>query len=105
MGHQLQSWHDQSRAEGKHQRPESSSSKLNRDLHILQQQEAKYAGRAPLELLNQIHDHKQAIALTKQAIAGELSEAEWDMAVRPLWWTLTPAMPRSSLSMIWYFRY
>ena len=58
--------------------------KLNRDFHILQQQEAKYAGRAPLELLNQIDDHKQAIALTEQSIAGELAEAEWDKAVRPL---------------------
>ena len=39
--------------------------KLNKNLYILREREAKYAGNAPLELLNQIDDHKQAIDLTK----------------------------------------
>ena len=58
--------------------------KLNNNLNILREREAKYAGNAPPELLNQIADHEQAIALTKQAIAGDLTAAEWREALRPL---------------------
>ncbi len=58
--------------------------KLNRNLNTLRERESKYGGNAPLELLNQIEDHQQAIALTEQAIRGELSEAEWREALAPL---------------------
>lgn len=58
--------------------------KLRDNLNILREREAKYGGNAPLELLNQIDDHKQAIDLTRQAITGELSEADWRKALRPL---------------------
>jgi formylglycine-generating enzyme required for sulfatase activity len=58
--------------------------KLNENLNILREREAKYGGNAPLELLYQIGDHRQAIALTKQAIEGELNEAEWRAALKPL---------------------
>jgi tetratricopeptide (TPR) repeat protein len=58
--------------------------KLNRNLNTLKEREAKYGGNAPLELLNQIEDHQKAIALTEQAIRGELSEAEWREALAPL---------------------
>lgn len=58
--------------------------KLNDNLHILQQREAKYSGAAPVALLNQINDHHQAIALTEQTLAGDLSEAEWRRALQPL---------------------
>ena len=58
--------------------------KLNKNLHTLQQREAKFGGDAPVALLNQITDHQQAIALTEQASNGELSEAEWREALRPL---------------------
>ena len=58
--------------------------KLNENLQILQQREAKFAGNAPLELLNQINDHQQAIDLTRQAVTGELSEDEWREALKPL---------------------
>ena len=58
--------------------------KLNKDLHILEEREAKHAGNAPLGLLNQIDDHKKAIALTEQVIEGELSRAEWRAALKPL---------------------
>jgi hypothetical protein len=37
-----------------------------------------------LNLLNQIKDHRLTIDLTKQAIAGEISEAEWREMLRPL---------------------
>jgi hypothetical protein len=35
-------------------------------------------------LLNQISDHQQAIALTRQAIAGQLDKAGWREALKPL---------------------
>jgi len=34
--------------------------------------------------VNRIHAHKQAIALTQQAITGKLTEAEWREAMEPL---------------------
>ena len=58
--------------------------KLHQNLKILREREAKYGGNAPLDLLNQIEDHQKAITLTEQAIAGELSEAEWHEALAPL---------------------
>jgi tetratricopeptide (TPR) repeat protein len=58
--------------------------KLNKHLSILNERKAKYAGNAPLELLNQIEDHEQAITLTRQVITGELTEAEWREALEPL---------------------
>ncbi len=38
--------------------------KLNKNYNILREREAKHADRAPLDLLNQIDDHKQVIATT-----------------------------------------
>jgi hypothetical protein len=38
---------------------------LKKNLHTLRHREAKYAGIAPLDLLNQIDAHRQAIALTE----------------------------------------
>lgn len=58
--------------------------KLNKNLNILQEREAKYGGNAPLDLLNQIDDHKQAIDLTRQVITGEISEQEWEEALKSL---------------------
>jgi len=58
--------------------------KLHENLNILRESESKYGGNATLELLNQIEDHQKAIVLTKQAIQGELSEAEWRGKLRPL---------------------
>jgi hypothetical protein len=37
--------------------------KLQQNLNILREREAKYGGNAPLELLNQIDYHKSAIVL------------------------------------------
>ena len=58
--------------------------KLHKNLNTLREREAKHGGNAPLELLNQITDHEQAIALTEQAIEDEISEAEWREALEPL---------------------
>lgn len=58
--------------------------KLNENLNILKEREAKYGGSAPLDLLNQIGDHEQAITLTRQIITGELTEEEWREALKPL---------------------
>ncbi|GIK44083.1 MAG: hypothetical protein BroJett011_79160 [Chloroflexota bacterium] len=57
---------------------------LTQNLNTLRQREAKYGGNAPLELLNQIEDHQKAMALTEQALNGELSQAEWEEALKPL---------------------
>ncbi len=58
--------------------------KLNQNLQILQQREAKYGSNTPLDLLNQISDHKAAITLTEQALAGELTDDDWCEAMQPL---------------------
>jgi hypothetical protein len=58
--------------------------KLHTNLNTLREREAKHAGNAPLDLLNQIADHEKAIALTKQAIGGEITKAEWRDALKPL---------------------
>jgi hypothetical protein len=57
---------------------------LRKNLNILQERETKHANNAPLDLLNQIEDHQTAIGLTEQALAGEMDEAEWQEALRPL---------------------
>ena len=64
--------------------PAQFQTKLYENLAILREREAKYGGHAPLELLNQITDHRQAIGVTGRVIAGELSEAEWQEALQPL---------------------
>jgi hypothetical protein len=64
--------------------PQDFLVKLNQQLNLLTEREAKYGGNAPVELLNQIKDHRQAIALTQQAIAGELTEADWLDSLQPL---------------------
>ncbi len=61
-----------------------SLTQLNRNLKILREREAEYCGSAPAELVNQIADHQRAITLTGQAITGELGEADWREALRPL---------------------
>lgn len=58
--------------------------KLHRNLNTLKEREAKYLDNPPLELLNQIADHQQAITLTEQALRGDLSETEWREALAPL---------------------
>lgn len=58
--------------------------RTQQNLATLKEREAKYGGNAPVELLNQIEDHQQAIALTEQAIQGELGRAEWQEALEPL---------------------
>lgn len=58
--------------------------KLNKNLNTLREPEAKYAGNAPLELLNQIDDHEQAVELVKQAIDGDISPEDLDMGLAPL---------------------
>ncbi len=57
---------------------------LNDNLNTLREREAKYGGNAPLELLNQMSDHQTAIALTEQAIRGDLAESVWREQIRPL---------------------
>ena len=58
--------------------------RLHRNLMTLQEREAKYGGQAPLELINQIEDHKQAINLTEQALNGQITVVELKAALRPL---------------------
>jgi formylglycine-generating enzyme required for sulfatase activity len=57
------------------------------NLLILQEREANYSSNAPLELINQISNHFQAIDLIEQALAGKLTEEglqELKTALRPL---------------------
>ncbi|MCG3210961.1 MAG: hypothetical protein FOGNACKC_04597 [Anaerolineae bacterium] len=59
-------------------------SRLTENLQILREREAKYAGNAPIDLLNQIEDHHRAIKLTEQARVGQLPEFDWRDQLRPL---------------------
>ena len=56
--------------------PQTILLKLNQNLNIMQERKARYAGNAPLDLLNQIDDNNTAIYVTRQAITGVLKEAE-----------------------------
>jgi hypothetical protein len=38
----------------------------------------------PMELLNQIDDHKEAISLTEQVIEGKIDEAQWREGLKQL---------------------
>jgi len=58
--------------------------KLNNNLNTLREREAKYGSNVPLDLLNQIADHEQAIALTEQVLEDEITEDEWREAIEPL---------------------
>lgn len=64
--------------------PKTTLVQLNENLNILREREAKYAGNAPLELINQIGDHQKAINLTQQVMKGELTKPEWAEALSNL---------------------
>lgn len=64
--------------------PNVALRQFKKNLNILQEREAKWANTPPLELLNQIEDHRRAIALTEQLVADEMSEAEWREALQRL---------------------
>ena len=74
--------------------------KLNQNLNVLREREAKYAGQAPLALLNQIEDHRTAIELTRQALAGELSAAEWQAGLQPLLVAVDPLQAAQQIGLI-----
>jgi hypothetical protein len=57
---------------------------LTKNLSILLEREAKYGGNAPVDLLNQIDDHEQAIACIEQTLAGQLTPAQLAEALAPL---------------------
>jgi hypothetical protein len=63
---------------------------FTKNLTILQEREAKYAGAAPLSLLNQIEDYHKAIALIEQALAGQLLPAELEAGLASLNLELPP---------------
>ncbi|MDX1520199.1 MAG: hypothetical protein R3264_01055, partial [Anaerolineae bacterium] len=58
--------------------------KLRENRNTLEARKARWATDPPLGLLNQIADHKQAIDLTEQVIAGHLTEAQWREKLKPL---------------------
>ena len=64
--------------------PKTFLTQLHQNLALLHECEAKYAGNEPLDLLNQLSDHRQAISLTEQADRGEISGAAWREAMKPL---------------------
>jgi hypothetical protein len=58
--------------------------KLHKNLAIFQEREANFGSNIPLDLINQISNHKEAIALTEQVRCSELSETEWQEGILPL---------------------
>ncbi len=81
--------------------PQDFLIKLNKNLNTLQEREAQYGGDVPLDLLNQIDDHKTAIALTEQVIAGELSEAEWREGLKRIHSEFVGERPQRFLKPLW----
>jgi hypothetical protein len=47
---------------------------LNSNLNILHEREAKFGGAAPLTLLNQLDDYRQAIGLVESRLANQISD-------------------------------
>lgn len=54
----------------------------NRD--ILREREARYGGRPPLELFNQLQDYDEAIGLAEAAVEGKISRKEFIEEIKPL---------------------
>ncbi len=73
---------------------------LYKNLATLEERRAKYAGNAPLDLLNQIDDHHAAIDLTEQVIAGELTPDEWQTALLPLLISVAPFRAAQQIVLI-----
>lgn len=57
---------------------------LHVQLDLVKKDAAQYENTTPLILLDQVDNYQQAIALTEQAIRGELSKTEWRAAIMPL---------------------
>jgi tetratricopeptide (TPR) repeat protein len=57
---------------------------LHKNLHTLEEREAKYGLDVPLSLINQIEDHRKAIHLVGQAIRGDLSDEDLAEQLAPL---------------------
>lgn len=70
--------------------------KTRRNLRILQEREAKYGRDVPLELVNQIGDHEQAIVLLEETLAGEQTE----VAIQRLKAALRPLLVASNVETI-----
>ena len=68
---------------------------LNNNLSTLRKQEAAHGGEAnaPVNLLNQIAHHQEAIKITDQARIGDLTETEWREALAPLLVDQPPGQP------------
>jgi uncharacterized protein YjbI with pentapeptide repeats len=58
--------------------------KFNKSLNVLKERQAKWAGNEPPELIHLIEDYERAIELTEEAIAGEITKADWEEALGPL---------------------
>jgi len=64
--------------------------KLTDNLNALLEKEAGYNADPPLPLHNQIADHRTAIRLTEQHLAGDLTAAEWQAELQPLLLAVAP---------------
>jgi tetratricopeptide (TPR) repeat protein len=58
--------------------------RLHHQLNILKEREAKAGNNAPLDLLNQIDDHEQAITLVEATLAGKMSTEALAEQLEPL---------------------
>jgi tetratricopeptide (TPR) repeat protein len=57
---------------------------LHKQLNILREREAKTGGNAPLDLLNQIEDHRTGISLVEARLAGEIPAETFEEQLAPL---------------------
>ena len=58
--------------------------KLHSQLNILQERAAKFGDNAPLELVNQIDDHRAAIGLVESRLAGQIDDKTLTEQLAPL---------------------
>lgn len=58
--------------------------KLHENLNVLRQREANFGGSAPLDLLNLIKNHQEAIVLVESRLHNEISAEELEEGLAPL---------------------
>ncbi|NJN93108.1 MAG: hypothetical protein HC875_02945, partial [Anaerolineales bacterium] len=67
--------------------------RLTKNLAILREREAKYAGHAPLDLLTRIEDYQTALALVEHARTGRLARPDLEAELARTEPGLPPVLP------------
>jgi hypothetical protein len=85
---------------------EAFKRKAEHFLRILEMRAAKYGGMdmAPINVINQFDDYKQAILITERAIKKEINAKEWEEALEPLALDIDPVRTVLQANLEEYFQ-